>query len=351
MMSTALSDLKSILQENIFRAGEKNRLRSMKEQLKEREDEAHEDLLNQLHEDQASADHRKSIEHHGLRFWNYFFEGEHPKIDENLPAYIDEAWDENIRLESHIIKPPFSTVMPEIDGIGEQSEGIEKQWMRHILIAQAALRADDFSEAEAYFRLSLDDAEKLDRSKSRQMAISAKGLADALAHQSKMKEADPFYSVALMIDEQLFGSGDAYLESEFYEIAKHFVDEGNFYAMEALFEDLNERLRMSVGRNDPITIRCLNELAIIYCRDGKWRQAEPLLARCLEKLNKFLPSQRNQIAAIHNNYGALCEALDRHGEAERHYTMALKALQNETDNVEPGVFLSGTPVCSSVPEQ
>lgn len=326
-MTVHVSEILSMLNESLFRAGEKQRLKSLKNHGKQRDASSHRDLLSEIHDAPNKSIHQKRIEHNGTVFWSYYFEGEHPEVDTSLPDYLNKAWDEQLKIQSCTIDPPLTQVVPELDGLGEDDKSICRRWVQYYTVAQTAWQENNFEDSAANFRSAYKQTQKLDNKRSRKTALSAKGLADSLTKLGQNEEADTYYELALAIDEELLGYGDDNLEAEFYEIARHFVDEGKFQEMEKTLRDLQGRLRMSVGLNDPLMARCLNELGLIYCKKFDWISAETLFERAIAILKGMDPLPRKQLAAVHNNYAALCESCDRTDEAREHYQTAVDILQ------------------------
>jgi tetratricopeptide (TPR) repeat protein len=326
MQNKTVPELFSMVKENLFRLGEKKHLNAMKQHSKQREHQPHADLLSKMQDSPRATAHQQCIEHQGLKFWSYYFKNEKPQLDEPLPDYLNQAWDEKLNILAHIIEPPLTKIIPELDGLGQTEAEIAKQWVRAFTLAEAAFAAGEFSVAEAGYREALMVSEKSDNKRTRKMAVAAKGLADALLQQNRVEEADPFYSLALTIDEEILGSGEAGIEDEFYSIARHFFEEGKCEQLELIFDDLLERLRMSVGRNDPMTARCFNELGILYCSEQKWQLAETAFLHALEILEKHSPAPARQLAAVHNNCASLFEACNRPEDAKFHYEKSLELL-------------------------
>lgn len=327
MQQKTVPELFSMLKENLFRLGEKKHLAGMKKNSEKRAHEPHADLLSRLQDSPQSSAHQQCIEHQGLKFWSYYFENERPHLDDPLPAYLSQAWDEKLNMLSHTIDPPLTKIVPKLDGVGETAEEIAKQWVRAYTLAEAAFSAGDYAVAEADYREALDQADKLENKRTRKAAVAAKGLADALARQNRMDEADSFYNIAINIDEEILGSGEVDIEDEFYSIAKHFFEQGKYEQLESIFDDLLQRLRLSVGRNDPMSARCFNELGILYCSQQKWQLAENAFLRALSILEKQNPVPKLQLAALHNNCASLFEACNRMDDARSHYEKAMELLQ------------------------
>jgi len=327
MKKNPITDMLSMLKESIFRVGEKKRLDTHRAHMDERESGTHADMLSKVHDAEHLSVRQQKVEHHGHNFWSYYFHGEHPDLNAPLPDYLESTLDDNFQMQSRLVAQHPLTRVTTGDGVGESEETIEKRWVRCYTVGTSALNDANYTIAEKNFRLSLDESEKLENKRSRQKALSSRGLGEALQYQGLQADADRYLEQALLLDEEILGSGDGSIEDEFYDLARHFVDEEKYEEVEKLFEDLRARLRMSVGRKDPLMVRCLNELAILYCHDHKWDRAEPLLIRAGDVLRTLDPVPSVQLAAIEHNYGSLLEASGRMEEAQIHYQTAYELLE------------------------
>lgn len=329
MSKLSIAEIAKIIQDRLFHVGEKQHLNSMKKHFTDKGNRFHGDFLSQVHDVPEKTAHQHQVEHNALNFWSYYFEGETPSLEKPLPPHLqDESWDEQLRMRSHTLSPRFTELNPREDGVGEELSAIERRWLQYNTLAKLALDKDRLDEAELNFRLALEKSAKLN-TPGRRRALSAKGLAESLERQGKQDEADKSYAIAVAIDEKLLGEGDATLEDEFYQIAGHLIDDGKWREIEPMYADLIDRLRMSVGRNDRMMARCLNELGIGYCKQYKWNNAESLFAHALEILQEISPTPRKQLAAVYNNYAALCEATFRPDQAKEFYRKALDVLREQ----------------------
>lgn len=300
----------NILIEKLFHFSEKKRLASMKSHTKERDSHAHLDFLSL----EPDVPHRHRIERHAAEFWNHYFEGESPQIGRSEHTEDSIAY-------GRMVNPPLTSMNVSLENYSEDRVVLRKKWLQLTVLAKVALQTGQYEDAEHDFRESLRIAEHFGENNPN-AALSAVGLAESLLQLGKTAEADNYFAIALLINEALLGSGDANFEDEFYGIARYFLDEGKCEEMEHVYEDLIERLRMSVGRNDPLMARCLNELGVVYAQMGNWQPAETLYSRAIEIFEKSKPMQKTQLASAHNNYAALCQANDRHNEAESHAEQA-----------------------------
>ncbi|OWK15625.1 KLC3 [Cervus elaphus hippelaphus] len=94
---------------------------------------------------------------------------------------------------------------------------------------------------------------------------------------------------------------------------------------------LQHRIReQTLGPEHPAVAATLNNLAVLYGKRGRYREAEPLCQRALEIREKVLPSPAPVLGADHpdvakqlNNLALLCQNQGKFEEVERHYARAL----------------------------
>jgi len=77
-------------------------------------------------------------------------------------------------------------------------------WERYNLSGQQAMSSGKSADAEAAFRLALQEAEKIGPHDPK-VAMSATNLANCLRQQGKFPEAETFYKKAIEVKEKHFG--------------------------------------------------------------------------------------------------------------------------------------------------
>jgi tetratricopeptide (TPR) repeat protein len=77
-------------------------------------------------------------------------------------------------------------------------------WERYNLAGQQAMSSGKSADAEAQFRMALQEAEKIGPQDPK-VALSATNLANCLRQQGKLAEAESFYKKAIEVKEKAFG--------------------------------------------------------------------------------------------------------------------------------------------------
>ncbi len=81
----------------------------------------------------------------------------------------------------------------------------------------------------------------------------------------------------------------------------------------------------------------LNNLAVLYGKRGKYRDAEPLCKRALEIREKVLGSDHPDVAKQLNNLALLCQNQGKYEEVERYYQRALDIYESKLGQDDPNV--------------
>jgi kinesin light chain len=79
---------------------------------------------------------------------------------------------------------------------------------------------------------------------------------------------------------------------------------------------LNDALTIrekTLGENHPAVAATLNNLAVLYGKRGKYKDAEPLCKRALEIREKVLGKDHPDVAKQLNNLALLCQNQVSHG--------------------------------------
>jgi len=105
---------------------------------------------------------------------------------------------------------------------------------------------------------------------------------------------------------------------------------GDFQSAEKLFGQALEEARKS-GKNDPMLAMSLNNLGNIYCNEGKYKDAHPILQESLTVLKALVGANNINVATGLNNL-ANCELGEGDAKAaEAHYRSALAINEKSTD--------------------
>ncbi|KAK1785759.1 hypothetical protein P4O66_003143 [Electrophorus voltai] len=73
----------------------------------------------------------------------------------------------------------------------------------------------------------------------------------------------------------------------------------------------------------------LNNLSVLYCKRGKYKEAEPLCKRALEIREKMLGTDHPDVAKQLNNLALLCQNQGKYQQVEEYYERALQIYQSQ----------------------
>ncbi|RXM90889.1 Kinesin light chain 1 [Acipenser ruthenus] len=101
----------------------------------------------------------------------------------------------------------------------------------------------------------------------------------------------------------------------------------------------------------------LNNLAVLYGKRGKYKEAEPLCKRALEIREKVLGKYHPDVAKQLNNLALLCQNQGKYEEVEYYYRRALEIYESKLGSDDPNVAKTknnlvspaGTGPASSIP--
>merc|ERR1711902_220201 len=91
------------------------------------------------------------------------------------------------------------------------------------------------------------------------------------------------------------------------------------------------------GENHPAVAATLNNLAVLYGKRGKYKDAEPLCKRALEIREKVLGSDHPDVAKQLNNLALLCQNQGKYEEVEKYYQRALAIYESKLGQDDPNV--------------
>ena len=93
----------------------------------------------------------------------------------------------------------------------------------------------------------------------------------------------------------------------------------------------------TLGENHPAVAATLNNLAVLYGKRGKYKDAEPLCKRALEIREKTLGSDHPDVAKQLNNLALLCQNQGKYEEVEKYYQRALEIYESKLGQDDPNV--------------
>ncbi|KAM9294300.1 kinesin light chain 1 [Gastrophryne carolinensis] len=109
-----------------------------------------------------------------------------------------------------------------------------------------------------------------------------------------------------------------------------------------LVEEKSNMIRKSLemlelGLSEAQVAATLNNLAVLYGKRGKYKEAEPLCKRALEIREKVLGKDHPDVAKQLNNLALLCQNQGKYEEVEYYYQRALEIYQTKLGPDDPNV--------------
>ena len=169
----------------------------------------------------------------------------------------------------------------------------------HNLVIQYASQGR-YEVAVPLCKQALEDLEKTSGRNHPDVATMLNILALVYRDQNKYKEAANLLNDALSIREKTLG---LYVCNSFLK---------NVYIMAAL-----------IGENHPAVAATLNNLAVLYGKRGKYKEAEPLCKRALEIRETVLGKDHPDVAKQLNNLALLCQ-----NQVSVNFLLCLRILEN-----------------------
>jgi tetratricopeptide (TPR) repeat protein len=102
------------------------------------------------------------------------------------------------------------------------------------------------------------------------------------------------------------------------DIAEVFVDESKYREAEPLFLRVLEKRRRVQGERDPATLNTMNALAAVYANEGRYADAEPLYREVLQVRRQLLGEKHPDTLLSINNLARLEMDEGRYAEAALH---------------------------------
>ena len=79
----------------------------------------------------------------------------------------------------------------------------------------------------------------------------------------------------------------------------------------------------TLAGNHPGVATTLNNLSVLYCKRGRYKEAKPLCKRALEIRERVLGKSHPDVAKQLNNLALLCQNQGKYDEVEKYYLRAL----------------------------
>ncbi|NEQ39182.1 MAG: tetratricopeptide repeat protein [Okeania sp. SIO3I5] len=125
--------------------------------------------------------------------------------------------------------------------------------------------------------------------------------------------------------------------SSLNSLAILYSKQGRYTEAEPLFLEALEMKKRLLGKEHPDVANSLNDLATLYYFQGRYTEAEPLFLEALEMKKRLLGKEHPDVANSLNNLAALYSDQGRHTEAEPLFLQALEMTKRLLGTEHPDV--------------
>ncbi|MDO0824092.1 tetratricopeptide repeat protein, partial [Desulfosporosinus nitroreducens] len=126
-----------------------------------------------------------------------------------------------------------------------------------------------------------------------------------LEHTAAYEEAEPLYKRSLEIREEVLGAKHPSTANSLNNLALLYDKQGRYEEAEPLYKRSLEIREEVLGAKHPDTATSLNNLAGLYDKQGRYEEAEPLYKRSLEIREEVLGAKHPDTATSLNNLAGL----------------------------------------------
>lgn len=175
----------------------------------------------------------------------------------------------------------------------------------------------DFDAAGQQLQQALETRRKLLGDEHPDTLHTTNNLANLLAQQDRLEEAEALYVHVLSVRRRLLGADAAETLVTQNDLAMLQLVQGRFDEARALLEDALAVSRRALGDAHPDTIVALNNLALAHMNRGDAPAAEPLLREALEAAQRVAGADHPAAIKTSLNLGLLLTSDGRWEEAER----------------------------------
>ncbi len=144
-----------------------------------------------------------------------------------------------------------------------------------------------------------------------------------LRKPTRSPEAEPLYRRALASCVLVLGAEHPDTAQSLNNLALLYAREGRYEQAEALYRGALASCVLVLGAEHPDTAQSLNNLALLYAREGRYEQAEALYQHALTIYEKRLGAEHLNTATSLNNLALLYAREGRYEQAEPLYQRAL----------------------------
>ena len=158
--------------------------------------------------------------------------------------------------------------------------------------------------------------------------------------QSAFAEAEQWLEQCRAIAEQRLGDDHPDVATSLDNLANLYCSQGRYPEAEPLFLQALEIGQRQLGDDHPDVATSLNNLALLYNSQGRYAEAEPLFFQALEIWQRQLGDDHPLVATSLNNLAGLYNSQGRYAEAEPLYLQALEIWQRQLGDDHPSVATS-----------
>ncbi|WP_413199576.1 CHAT domain-containing protein, partial [Nostoc piscinale] len=142
------------------------------------------------------------------------------------------------------------------------------------------------------------------------------------------------------IFEKVLGKEHPDVASSLNNLALLYKKQGKYQQAEPLYQRSLAIFEKLLGKEHPLVATSLNNLALVYKAQGKYQQAEPLYQRSLTIREKWLGKEHPDVANSLNNLAALYYAQGKYQQAEPLYLRSLAIFEKVLGKEHPDVAQS-----------
>jgi len=206
-------------------------------------------------------------------------------------------------------------------------------------VAIALRRQRRYSEAEPYFRRSLELNLAKNGPNHEDTANAANALAVLFAEQNRDDEAEPLYRQALTIRRGMGEDSPTYLTT-LMNLARLVERRGRVDEAEHMMRDVLEMRRRVLKNDHPSTTLTMNDLAVLLAKQNRFAEAEPLHREALQRrLRAGGPDDPDTLQSMNN----LARTLDEQGqldEAVKLYTECIQGRRRVLTETHPHTIVA-----------
>ncbi len=161
-----------------------------------------------------------------------------------------------------------------------------------------------------------------------------------LREKRKYAEAIPLAEKLRATCERVLGKEHPVTLASVSNLAMLHYQQGQYAKAEPLFRRVLKIRKRVQGEEHPDTLMSVNDLAGLYSGQGRYAEAEPLFRRALEARERMQGEEHPDTLTSVNNLAGLYKAQGRYGEAEPLYQRALEASERVLGKEHPDTLMS-----------